>query len=164
MCRLMHRELTMIAKCIPRLCFNWSRTHRKTRRRLVVWSIYHYSMFPSSKLPKSLGEQGWKVIVRTVCCTCQVFFFAFRLYRVTKCHFHKYGPSGTIQRHDVMCVLALNIINEKIYIFLWFWYIILAVLTALYLIYTLAVIAIPSMRQRMVRRNTKSNVKVRKPS
>lgn len=39
--------------------------------------------------------------------------------RVTKCTFHKFGPSGSIQRHDALCVLALNILNEKIYIFLW---------------------------------------------
>lgn len=39
--------------------------------------------------------------------------------RVTKCTFHKFGPSGTIQHHDALCVLALNILNEKIYIFLW---------------------------------------------
>lgn len=39
--------------------------------------------------------------------------------RVTKCTFRKYGPSGTIQTHDVLCVLALNILNEKIYILLW---------------------------------------------
>jgi len=81
--------------------------------------------------------------------------------RVTKCHFHKYGPSGTIERHDAMCVLALNIINEKIYIFLWFWFIILAVLTALYLLYVLAVISVPSMRRYMVERNTKADVKER---
>lgn len=81
--------------------------------------------------------------------------------RVTKCHFHKYGPSGTIQRHDAMCVLALNIINEKIYIMLWFWFIILAVLTSLYLLYVLAVISIPSMRKVMVERNAKDDVKER---
>lgn len=39
--------------------------------------------------------------------------------RVTKCTFHKFGASGSIQKHDAMCVLALNILNEKIYIFLW---------------------------------------------
>jgi hypothetical protein len=39
--------------------------------------------------------------------------------RITKCTFHKYGSSGTIQKHDALCVLALNILNEKIYIFLW---------------------------------------------
>ena len=49
--------------------------------------------------------------------------------RVTKCHFHKYGPSGTIERHDAMCVLALNVVNEKIYVMLWFWLIVLAVVT-----------------------------------
>jgi innexin len=45
--------------------------------------------------------------------------------KMTKCFFHKYGASGSIQQHDTMCVMALNIINEKIFIFLWFWYIIL---------------------------------------
>jgi hypothetical protein len=33
-----------------------------------------------------------------------------------------------------MCVLALNIINEKIYVMLWFWLIILAVMTSLYMV------------------------------
>lgn len=43
--------------------------------------------------------------------------------KVAKCTFHKYGASGTIERHDGLCVLPLNIFNEKIYIFLWFWYV-----------------------------------------
>lgn len=55
--------------------------------------------------------------------------------KVTKCTFHKYGPSGTIQQHDALCVMALNIINEKIYIFLWFWFIILAIVTGLGLVW-----------------------------
>ena len=81
--------------------------------------------------------------------------------RVTKCTFHKYGPSGTIERHDAMCVLALNIINEKIYVALWFWFIILAVLTALYLLYVLAVISVPSMRKVLIERNAKHDYKDR---
>ncbi|XP_012284789.1 innexin inx7 [Orussus abietinus] len=55
--------------------------------------------------------------------------------KVTKCIFHKYGASGGIQRHDALCVMALNIINEKIYTFLWFWFIIVAVVTALGLLW-----------------------------
>ncbi|XP_050436009.1 innexin inx7-like [Adelges cooleyi] len=42
--------------------------------------------------------------------------------KMTKCDFHKFGPSGTIQTHDAMCVMALNIVNEKIYAVLWFWF------------------------------------------
>jgi len=81
--------------------------------------------------------------------------------RVTKCSFHKYGPTGTIEKHDAMCVLALNIINEKIYVTLWFWFIILVVVTVLYFIYSLAVITLPGMRKTMLERNAKHDLKER---
>lgn len=55
--------------------------------------------------------------------------------RVTKCIFHKYGASGSIQKHDAMCILPLNIVNEKTYIFIWFWYIILSILLIALIIY-----------------------------
>lgn len=35
--------------------------------------------------------------------------------RMTKCTFHKFGPSGTLERHDAFCLLPLNILNEKVY-------------------------------------------------
>eukprot|EP00096_Caligus_rogercresseyi_P002424 TRINITY_DN1454_c0_g1_i1.p1 TRINITY_DN1454_c0_g1~~TRINITY_DN1454_c0_g1_i1.p1 ORF type:complete len:365 (-),score=98.56 TRINITY_DN1454_c0_g1_i1:1841-2935(-) len=76
--------------------------------------------------------------------------------RITKCEFMIYGHSGTIEKHDAMCLLALNIINEKIFIFMWFWFIILAVVTSLYMLYVIAVISIPSMRQYMLERNSKN--------
>lgn len=72
--------------------------------------------------------------------------------RVTKCTFHKFGPSGSIQKHDALCVLALNILNEKIYIFLWFWFIILAVLSGLALVYSAAVVLLPSTRETILKR------------
>jgi hypothetical protein len=49
--------------------------------------------------------------------------------KVTKCTFRKYGPSGSLQLHDALCVMALNIVNEKIYVFLWFWIAVLCVAT-----------------------------------
>uniref|UniRef100_A0A0A9WAN6 Innexin n=2 Tax=Lygus hesperus TaxID=30085 RepID=A0A0A9WAN6_LYGHE len=70
--------------------------------------------------------------------------------RVTKCTFHKYGPSGSIQTHDAMCILALNILNEKIYIFLWFWFILMAVLSALSLVYSMATVLLPSIREQIL--------------
>uniref|UniRef100_A0A1B6GUF3 Innexin n=1 Tax=Cuerna arida TaxID=1464854 RepID=A0A1B6GUF3_9HEMI len=70
--------------------------------------------------------------------------------RVTKCTFHKFGASGTIQRHDALCILALNILNEKIYIFLWFWFILLAFLSAFALVYSAAVLLLPSIRETIL--------------
>ena len=43
--------------------------------------------------------------------------------RMTKCTFHKFGASGEVEKHDALCILPLNIVNEKIYIFLWFWFV-----------------------------------------
>lgn len=72
--------------------------------------------------------------------------------RITKCTFHKYGASGSIQKHDALCVLALNILNEKIYIFLWFWFIILAVLSACAIIYSALVVMLPTTREAIIKR------------
>lgn len=72
--------------------------------------------------------------------------------RLTKCTFHKYGPSGSIQKHDTLCLLALNILNEKIYIFLWFWFIILAVLSACAIIYSALVVMLPTTREAIIKR------------
>lgn len=71
--------------------------------------------------------------------------------RVTKCSFFKYGPSGTVQTHDAICVLPVNIINEKIYVFLWFWLIILSVFTVLSVLYHLFLLVTPAMTRAMLR-------------
>nr|CAD7569161.1 unnamed protein product [Timema californicum] len=51
--------------------------------------------------------------------------------KVTKCTFHKFGPSGSIQNHEALCVMGLNVVNEKIYTVLWFWFAMVAVVTVL---------------------------------
>ena len=71
--------------------------------------------------------------------------------KVTKCTFHKFGPSGTVEKFDGLCVLPLNIINEKIYVFLWFWFVILSIITGLHLTFRLAVSALPVAREILLR-------------
>lgn len=66
--------------------------------------------------------------------------------RVTKCYFHMYGKSGELEKHDAICVLPLNVVNEKIYIFLWFWFVILCLLTALVLIFRVVIFSCHRMR------------------
>lgn len=75
--------------------------------------------------------------------------------RVTKCTFHKFGPSGSMQTHDSLCILPLNIVNEKTYIFIWFWYIILASLLTLLVIYRAFMILMPQVRPRLLHARNK---------
>lgn len=70
--------------------------------------------------------------------------------RVTKCIFHKYGASGSIQKHDSLCILPLNIVNEKTYIFIWFWYIILVIMLVGLVIYRALIIFVPAIRPRIL--------------
>ncbi|CAH0558702.1 unnamed protein product [Brassicogethes aeneus] len=76
--------------------------------------------------------------------------------KVTKCSFRKYGPSGSIQEHDTMCIMALNIINEKIYGFLWFWFVFLLFVSAMGLIWRILTFILYS-RSRTFNRIVYSN-------
>ena len=40
-----------------------------------------------------------------------------------------------LSRFDGLCVLPINMINDKIYILLWFWLFILAIISGLHFIY-----------------------------
>lgn len=70
--------------------------------------------------------------------------------KMTKCTFHKYGPSGSIQRFDGLCVLAVNNMNEKIYLFLWFWFIGMILVSCIAVIYRIIILMIPPLRLRLL--------------
>ncbi|GIY95717.1 innexin inx2 [Caerostris extrusa] len=44
---------------------------------------------------------------------------------VTNCYFKKYGASGFVDTIDALCVLPINALNVKIYLFIWVWFAIL---------------------------------------
>ncbi|KAM3959195.1 innexin 4 [Aphomia sociella] len=70
--------------------------------------------------------------------------------KLTKCYFRKYGPSGSLQLRDRLCVLPLNIVNEKIFVILWFWLIILAFVSALAVIFRFLVFTLAPLRTFMI--------------
>lgn len=71
--------------------------------------------------------------------------------KMTKCTFHRYGSSGDVQKHDAFCLLPLNILNEKIYVFLWFWFVILALLSGMVLAYKIVLVFFPNFRLRVLK-------------
>ncbi|AAS58041.1 innexin Vnx-c16 [Ichnoviriform fugitivi] len=65
---------------------------------------------------------------------------------ITQCIYERYGPSGTMESRDGICVMAQNSVNSKIYVFLWFWFHILALLSALQIIYRIVLALAPPLR------------------
>jgi len=72
--------------------------------------------------------------------------------RMTKCTFHRFGASGDVQKYDALCILPLNIINEKIYITMWFWFVFLAAVTGIWLIYRFLTLTQPKLRLMVLKR------------
>lgn len=66
--------------------------------------------------------------------------------RLTKCTFHRYGSSGDVQTHDAMCILPINILNEKIYVLLWFWFYMVAIISAVAIIYRMTTLLFRPVR------------------
>ncbi|CAH1730953.1 innexin inx2-like [Aphis gossypii] len=79
--------------------------------------------------------------------------------KVAKCTFEKYGFSGTIQTFDGLCLLPLNMVNEKIYAFLWFWFLLVAVFSGIILVYR--AILIMSIKFRLMMLKMKSRLSPR---
>lgn len=93
------------------------------------------------------SSYGWKVIQFTEWDWSVRYDPMIKVFpRLTKCTFHRYGSSGDVQRHDAMCILPINIINEKIYVFLWFWFYFLAIASIVAIIYRALTILIPRIR------------------
>jgi len=79
--------------------------------------------------------------------------------KVTKCTFNNYGPSGTVELKDGLCILAINIINEKIYIFLWFWFLTVTCWTGVHLMLRVVSIAFKNFRLFILASRAKANKK-----
>ena len=69
---------------------------------------------------------------------------------VTSCTIPNVGASGVAQYHNGLCVLTQNIINEKIYLILWFWYVILGTISAVFFIFRLLTIMSSDVRFWMI--------------
>ena len=58
--------------------------------------------------------------------------------KVTKCYFRKYGVSGSLETVDGLCVLPLNVVNEKMFLFFFMYLGVITLITMLHLTYRAA--------------------------
>lgn len=71
--------------------------------------------------------------------------------RLAKCEFFSVGPSGSMQMLDGLCLLPLNILNEKLYAFLYLWFFALFCVSALNLVYKVALLVCRPLRFLLLR-------------
>jgi len=57
---------------------------------------------------------------------------------------------GNIQDYSIQCVLVINIFNEKIFILLWFWYLVLVLLTILSFFYWFIISFVPNLQRNFI--------------
>lgn len=81
---------------------------------------------------------------------------AAAIFPVTaKCTYTDVGPSGSTQYHDALCVLTLNVVNEKVFAFLYIWYVLLLFVSGLNLIWRSLILLSPSLRLKIIQSSTK---------
>merc|ERR1712133_108498 len=81
------------------------------------------------------------------------------------CNIPNVGAAGNEQIHNGLCVLTQNIINEKIYLVLWFWYAFLAPYSICFIAYRIITIFFSGVRfallYRTVRRKYDDDIRKR---
>lgn len=55
--------------------------------------------------------------------------------RAAKCTYEAYGPSGSNQKFDALCLLPLNVFNQKIFVLVWIWFLFVCIISILNLWY-----------------------------
>ena len=67
--------------------------------------------------------------------------------KVTMCEFWEFAGTGSHQVCSATCILPLNIVNEKLYIVLWFWYVFIIIMSLLVVIYRMCIFTWKALRR-----------------
>ena len=72
------------------------------------------------------------------------------------CEMSFFGNSGEVQNASGMCNLPITIINEKIYLIIWVWFLVMIIVTVLVMLAQLCLLLAPYLRQLTLQRSSKS--------
>ena len=72
------------------------------------------------------------------------------------CEMSFFGNSGEVQNASGVCNLPINIINEKIYLIIWVWFLVMIVATVLVMLGQLCLLVAPYLRYVLLHKTIKS--------
>lgn len=78
--------------------------------------------------------------------------------RMAKCLYKVTGPSGSDVHYDALCLLPLNVFNQKIFVIIWLWYIFQLIISVGDLIYWGIILYSKNFRIGILRRRTMSTL------
>ncbi|TRY78246.1 hypothetical protein TCAL_06746 [Tigriopus californicus] len=71
--------------------------------------------------------------------------------RIAACDYIRYGAGGGQERKNAICILGLNMINDKVFLILWFWFLFLTTFSVIRFCYRLLQISSNRFRYHMMR-------------
>ena len=69
---------------------------------------------------------------------------------LAKCSIVNIGPSGSGQTQDALCLLTVNLINQKMFLIIWLWLAVLLATSFLLLLHSFLTAFMPLLRRRMM--------------
>jgi len=70
--------------------------------------------------------------------------------RIASCNYWRWGSGGLQENINAICVLSLNMINDKVFLILWWWFFLISVVGALRLIYRIIQTRSPYLRYQLI--------------
>ena len=65
----------------------------------------YYSVIPEERVRQSMTDPF-----------CELF------PKMAACHYHRYGMGGREDDRHAICILGLNMVNDKVFVLIWLWH------------------------------------------
>eukprot|EP00092_Neocalanus_flemingeri_P002461 GFUD01002633.1.p1 GENE.GFUD01002633.1~~GFUD01002633.1.p1 ORF type:complete len:421 (-),score=78.51 GFUD01002633.1:86-1348(-) len=96
-----------------------------------VWT--YYSLPPEERIIQDLNPM------------CEAF------PRIASCDFVRYGSGGEQEKKNALCILGLNMVNDKIFLIIWLWYFILLIIGSSRLVYRICTVCFWKYRYLLIK-------------